>query len=163
MEKEVDASGVEPKASYLKARMALAGTCYRCWNIICNYLHDLPAADFADGKMNRCLDALENAGDTGSREPGMLSELYRTKGLSNRADKIPPRCPPIPPPIGWERRGNSRRTRIVPRRFVEQRRVPGRNACFKKNRRLILLIIPLLPSPFSFCILPFAFTVPSHG
>jgi len=84
MEKEVDASGVEPKASYLKARMALAGTCYRCWNIICNYLHDLPAADFADGKMNRCLDALENAGDTGSREPGMLSELCRTKGLRKK-------------------------------------------------------------------------------
>ena len=35
----------------------------------------------------------------------------------------------LSPPIGWERRGNSSRTRIVPRRPVEQRRVHGPNAC----------------------------------
>ena len=34
----------------------------------------------------------------------------------------------LSPPIGWERRGNSRRTRIVPRRSVEQRQVHGPNA-----------------------------------
>ena len=44
VEKEVEASGVEPRANYLQARMALAGTYFNCWNIICKYLHDLPAA-----------------------------------------------------------------------------------------------------------------------
>jgi hypothetical protein len=88
VEKEVEASGVEPKANYLRGRMALAGTYFKCWNIICKYLHELPAADFAGGKMNRCLDALENAGDTGSREPTMLYELYRRKGLNQRAAKL---------------------------------------------------------------------------
>lgn len=89
MEKEVDASRVEPKASYFQARMALAGTYFQCWNILYKYLRDLPAADFADGKMNRCLNALENAGNTGSREPTMLDELYRMKGLNKPAAKIP--------------------------------------------------------------------------
>ena len=88
VEQEVEASGVEPKADYLKARLALAGTYFNCWNIIYQYLHELPAADFADGKMNRCLDALENAGDTGSREPTMLYELNRMKGLNQRAAKF---------------------------------------------------------------------------
>ncbi|MBE0540321.1 MAG: HEAT repeat domain-containing protein [Verrucomicrobia bacterium] len=88
VEKEVEASGVEPKAHYLQARMALSGTYFKCWNIIHKYLHALPATEFADGKMNRCLDALENAGDTGSREPTMLYELYRMKGLNKRAAKF---------------------------------------------------------------------------
>ena len=88
VEKEVAASGVEPKADYLKARMALSGTHFNCWNIIYQYLHDLPAAEFADAKINRCLDALVNAGDTGSREPTMLYELYRMKGLNQRAAKF---------------------------------------------------------------------------
>ena len=30
------------------------------------------------------LDALEKAGNTGSREPTMLNELYRLKGLNPR-------------------------------------------------------------------------------
>ncbi|MGA2557046.1 MAG: tRNA epoxyqueuosine(34) reductase QueG [Verrucomicrobiota bacterium] len=34
----------------------------------------------------------------------------------------------LSPPIGWERRGNSRRTRLVPRKFAEQRQVQGSNA-----------------------------------
>jgi len=88
VEKEVEASGVEPKANYLKARMALSGTYFNCWNTIYKYLHELPAADFAEGQMNRCLDALENAGDTGSRESTMLYELYRLKGLNQRAAKF---------------------------------------------------------------------------
>jgi hypothetical protein len=85
VEKEVETSGVEPKASYLRARMALSGTYFNCWNIIHKYLHDLPAAAFADGKMDLCLGALEKAGTTGSREPTMLYELYRMKGLNQRA------------------------------------------------------------------------------
>jgi hypothetical protein len=88
VEKEVENSGVEQKQEFLKARMALAGTYYKCWNILYKYLHDLPAADFADGKLNRCLDALENAGDSGSSEPTMLYELYRMKGLNQRAAKF---------------------------------------------------------------------------
>jgi hypothetical protein len=87
VEQEVEASGVEPKANYLQARMALSGTYFNCWNIIYNYLHDLPASAFADGKMNHCLDALEKAGNTGSREPTMLNELYRLKGLNERVAK----------------------------------------------------------------------------
>ncbi|MGA2555892.1 MAG: hypothetical protein ABSG04_06410, partial [Verrucomicrobiota bacterium] len=34
----------------------------------------------------------------------------------------------LSPPIGWERRGNSRRTPIVPREFAEQRQARGSNA-----------------------------------
>jgi hypothetical protein len=34
----------------------------------------------------------------------------------------------LSPPIGWERRGNSKRTRIVPRKSVEQRQVHDPNA-----------------------------------
>jgi hypothetical protein len=84
VEKEVETRGVEPKAIYLQTRLALAGTYFNCWNIIYKYVHDLPAADFADGKMNRCLDALEKAGRTGSREATMLNELYKLKGLKRR-------------------------------------------------------------------------------
>jgi len=47
----------------------------------------------------------------------------------------------LSPPIGWERRGNSRRIRIVPRRSVEQRRVHGpngrQNSGVKANLNLI--------------------------
>ena len=81
---EADTSGVQPKAAYLQGLLALSGTYYHCWNIIYNYLHELPAAAFADGKMNRCLEALEMAGTTGSREPTMLRELYQMKGLNER-------------------------------------------------------------------------------
>jgi hypothetical protein len=87
VEKEVDASGIPPKdkTNYLRARMALTGTYFNCWNIIEQYLETRPAADFANGKLDRCLDALENAGTTGSREPTALYELYRAKGLTRRA------------------------------------------------------------------------------
>ncbi len=34
----------------------------------------------------------------------------------------------LSPPIGWERRGNRRRTRVLPRRPVEQRPVHGSHA-----------------------------------
>jgi hypothetical protein len=88
VEQEVETSGVEPKANYLKARMALSGTYFKCWNTLYKYCGELSAADFADDKMNGCLDALENAGDTGSREPTMLYELYRMKGLNQRAAKF---------------------------------------------------------------------------
>jgi hypothetical protein len=88
VEQEVATSGVEPKASYLRARMALSGTYFNCWNTLYKYSCELPAADFANGKLDRCLDALENAGDTGSSEPTRLYELYRMKGLNQRAAKF---------------------------------------------------------------------------
>jgi hypothetical protein len=45
----------------------------------------LPYAAFANGKSDRHLRVLENAGTTGSREPIMLYELYKMKGLNSRA------------------------------------------------------------------------------
>jgi hypothetical protein len=51
----------------------------------------------------------------------------------------------LSPPIGWERRGNSRRTRIVPRRSVEQRQVHGPNA--RQDFAWRLTTIPYSPSP----------------
>lgn len=83
--KKAETSGVEPKVFYYQALMALSGTYYRCWNIIYEHLKGLPFAAFADGKLDRCLRELENAGSTGSREPLMLYELYRMKGLNKRA------------------------------------------------------------------------------
>jgi hypothetical protein len=88
VEQEVETSGIEPRAFYLQSRMTLSGTYGKCWDLINNYLRDQPAAEYADGKMNRYLDALENAGDTGPREPIMLYELYRMKGLNQRAAKF---------------------------------------------------------------------------
>ena len=85
--KKAETSGVEPKVFYYQALMALSGTYYRCWNIIYDHLKGLPFAAFADGKLDRCLHELENAGSTGSREPLMLYELYRMKGLNQRAAK----------------------------------------------------------------------------
>ena len=81
------ASGVEPQADYFESLMYLSGKYAECWNIIDNHLRDLPKEQFAADKMDRYLDALENGGKTGSREPVMLYELYRMKGLNNRAAK----------------------------------------------------------------------------
>lgn len=66
----------------------LSGTPFRCWNIIYDYLHSLPPAEFTDGKMNRYLELLENARTTGSRELVMIYELYRMQGLNERARKF---------------------------------------------------------------------------
>jgi len=90
--KEVQASGVEPKTNYFESRMALAGTYFQCWNIIYKHLHDLPAGEFSGGKLGRCLDALENAGNTGSQEPTELYELYLLKGLNTRAAAFRSKC-----------------------------------------------------------------------
>ena len=90
--KEVEASNVEPKVSYFQARMTLSGTYFRIWRILCAYLHDLPSAEFADGRLDRFLDALENAGSTGSQEPTELYELYRQKGLEKRAADFRRKC-----------------------------------------------------------------------
>jgi hypothetical protein len=51
-------------------------------------LANLPDLAFADGKLDWCLDVLEDAGNTGSREPVMLYELYRSKGLNERAARF---------------------------------------------------------------------------
>jgi hypothetical protein len=83
--KEVEASGVEPKTNYFRARMALSGTYFKCWHVIHGHLVTLPNAAFADSKLDRHLDVLEQAGNTGSREPVMIYELYRMKGMNERA------------------------------------------------------------------------------
>ena len=84
---KVAASGVEPKTNYFQALMHLSGTSSRCWNILYDHMKGLPFAAFAARKMDRCLNEMEAAGNTGSREPVMLYELYRMKGLNRRAAK----------------------------------------------------------------------------
>lgn len=85
--KEAEVSGVEPRTNYQRALMALSGTYYRAWNILHDHLTGLPFAAFANGGLDHCLDELEQAGDTGSREPLLLYELYRMKGLNKRAER----------------------------------------------------------------------------
>jgi len=48
----------------------------------------LPKEQYAAGKMDRYLGVLENAGRTGSREPVMIYELYRMKGLDDHARRF---------------------------------------------------------------------------
>ncbi len=86
--KETQASGIKETTNYFNALMALSGTYFQCWNIIHDYLDQLPDTAFKDGKMDWCLDVLEDAGNTGSQEPVMLYELYRKKGLDDRAAKF---------------------------------------------------------------------------
>jgi hypothetical protein len=66
----------------------LSGTSARLWNIIYDHLRGLPTAEFASGKTDRYLEVLENTGSNYSREPVMIYELYRMKGLSERAAKF---------------------------------------------------------------------------
>jgi hypothetical protein len=84
-QKKAAASGVEPRANYFESLMYLSGNYAQCWSIIYSHLHDLPKEQFAAAKMDRYLDVLENAGGSGSREPLMIYELYRMKGLGDRA------------------------------------------------------------------------------
>ncbi len=85
---KAQASGLQDKTNYFNALMTLSGTYFQCWKIICDDLDKLPSSAFQDGKLDWCLDALENAGYTGSREPVMLYKLYRKKGLNERATKF---------------------------------------------------------------------------
>lgn len=73
--------GADPK----KYRPELTGLHLRCWRIICDYLKGLPYADFADGKMDRFFNTLEQSTGSGSQERIMLYELYKMKGLNKRA------------------------------------------------------------------------------
>lgn len=91
-EQQAAASGIPEKESYLQALLHLSGTYYETWNIIFEYLRERPGQEFVNGKFDRCLDVLENAGTTGSREPVMLYELYRTKGLDQRAANYRRHC-----------------------------------------------------------------------
>jgi hypothetical protein len=85
---EAQTSGIKETTNYFHALMALSGTDFNCWNIIHDYLVNLPDSAFADGKLDWCLDVLEDAGNTGSREPVMLYELYKSKGLNERAARF---------------------------------------------------------------------------
>lgn len=68
--------------------MCLSGAHYQCWRTLYAYLEKLPATEFAEGKQERILQVLEQAGNTGSQEPVMLYELYKAKGLNHRAAKF---------------------------------------------------------------------------
>jgi HEAT repeat protein len=70
----------------------LSGTSFRCWNIFYDCLRNLPPDEFKGGKIDRYLDVLENAGNTGSQEPTKLYELYRMKGLEKRAIEFRKKC-----------------------------------------------------------------------
>ena len=87
---EAKASGISAKdlTNYFNATMALSGSDFDCWNIIHDNLVKLPNSDFQNGKLDWCLDVLEDAGNTGSQEPVKLYELYKTKGLNERATKF---------------------------------------------------------------------------
>ncbi len=56
------------------------------------YLRERPDREFAEGKFNRVLEVLEQAGGTGSREPVALYELYLSKDLDKRAADYRRRC-----------------------------------------------------------------------
>ena len=66
----------------------LSGATFQCWNILYNYLRGLPASELRSGRLDPYLNLLQNAGNTGPREPLMLYELYRSKGLEERAAKF---------------------------------------------------------------------------
>ena len=82
------ASGIKETINYFNALMALSGADFDCWNIIHDYLVKLPDSAFKDGQLDWCLDVLEDAGNTGSQEPVKLYELYKTKGLNERAARF---------------------------------------------------------------------------
>jgi hypothetical protein len=65
--------------------MYLSGAYNQCWKVIYGYLEKLPASDFAEGRNDRYLKVLEEAGNTGSQEPVQLYELFRLKGLTEHA------------------------------------------------------------------------------
>ncbi len=69
----------------------LTGTYFQSWNIICQYLHELPPDAFADGKLDRILDVLEKTGTTGS-QPTEIYDLYRMKGMKERAIRYRAQC-----------------------------------------------------------------------
>lgn len=81
-------SGIKETTNYFNALMVLSGADFNYWNIIYHYLNQLPDSAFANGNLDWCLNVLENAGNTGSREPVMLYELYKAKGLDDRAKKF---------------------------------------------------------------------------
>jgi len=86
--KEVDAQVVAQKAEFLRASLNLTGTSYRSWDLIYQYLHELPAAEFAAGKMDHCLDALEQTVGPDTGKLAKMYELERMKGLFGRAAKL---------------------------------------------------------------------------
>jgi hypothetical protein len=86
--KEVDAAVVAQKAEFLRASLNLTGTSYRSWDLICQYLHDLPPAEFAAGQMDHCLDVLEQTLGPDSGKLAKMYELERMKGLLGRAAQL---------------------------------------------------------------------------
>lgn len=69
-----------------------ANAYWECWHLLHGHLKSLPAESFKDGKLDRYLLALENAGTSGSHEPEQIYKLYRAKGLADRAAKYRKHC-----------------------------------------------------------------------
>ncbi len=78
--KQAKADGAPPQ-SYL----TLSGAYFECWRVIYGYLEKLAPARLLEDPNDRYLKVLEQAGNTGSQEPVMLYELYKMKGLNQRA------------------------------------------------------------------------------
>jgi len=86
--KEVKASVNEPKTNYYRARMTLSGAYFTCWNMIYHHLANLPDSAFAGGKLDWAFDELEDSGCADSNRPIEIYQLYRSKGLNDRAARL---------------------------------------------------------------------------
>lgn len=75
-----------------KYEPALSGTAFQLWNIMYDHFQGAPFVAFANGTSDRYLSILERSGNTGSREPLLLYELYKMKGLNKRAAKYRNTC-----------------------------------------------------------------------
>ncbi len=75
-----------------KYEPALSGTAFQLWNIMYDHFQGAPFVAFANGTSDRYLSILERSGNTGSREPLLLYELYKMKGLNKRAAKYRNDC-----------------------------------------------------------------------
>lgn len=86
--KEVDAAMVAQKAEFLRASLNLTGTSYRTWDLIWQHLYDLPPAEFAAGKLDHCLDVLQQTVGPDTGKLAKMYELERMKGLFGRAAQL---------------------------------------------------------------------------
>lgn len=68
--------------------MYLSGAYNRCWHLMYDYLEKLPGPELSNAENQSYLQVLEQAGNTGSQEPIMIYELYRSKGLGERANNF---------------------------------------------------------------------------
>jgi hypothetical protein len=79
---------VAQKAEFLRASLNLTGTSYRTWDLIWQHLYDLPPAEFAAGKLDHCLDVLQQTVGPDTGKLAKMYELERMKGLFGRAAQL---------------------------------------------------------------------------